>query len=332
MIEYKFDSHNFAGFHDLRSIAILVAGLMPMISFGVVFAQPCTARSSFRLENNMSGSLGTPNVFAGGNIWLSTVPLVVQASNANHNALGCQSEATATARADYGNLSFTASGSGNNVQGNGCFLKIDEYIGGAAKVETNDRLTITSATLPANTPVDVRISMSFYGGGAVVDAQPAFTSSARVDGSATVSGSYAHTLGGPGQVSFTVTSRVGGTVTIHPALFVSMSAGSLLGGTPRSASMWCNFRVLTSYVVLTPGAAATSCAASQPCVSDLDNGSGSGMPDGGVGIEDLLYYLNQYSSGAATADVDDGTGTGSPDGGVGIEDLLYYLTRYDAGC
>jgi hypothetical protein len=30
--------------------------------------------------------------------------------------------------------------------------------------------------------------------------------------------------------------------------------------------------------------------------------------------------------------VDDGTGSGTPDGGVGIEDLLYYLTRYDAGC
>jgi hypothetical protein len=69
-----------------------------------------------------------------------------------------------------------------------------------------------------------------------------------------------------------------------------------------------------------------------PCVADFDNGSGTGTPDGGVGIEDLLYYLFIYDEGSVAADVDDGTATGVRDGGVGIEDLLYYLTRYDAGC
>jgi hypothetical protein len=68
------------------------------------------------------------------------------------------------------------------------------------------------------------------------------------------------------------------------------------------------------------------------CVADMDDGSGTGTPDGGVGIEDLLYYLAVYDAGDARADVDDGTGTGTPDGGVGIEDLLYFLQRYDAGC
>lgn len=68
------------------------------------------------------------------------------------------------------------------------------------------------------------------------------------------------------------------------------------------------------------------------CVADFDDGSGTGTPDGGTGIEDLLYYLSVYDSGAVCADVDDGSGTNTLDGGVGIEDLLYYLTRYDAGC
>jgi hypothetical protein len=68
------------------------------------------------------------------------------------------------------------------------------------------------------------------------------------------------------------------------------------------------------------------------CVADMDDGTGSGTPDGGVGIEDLLYYLDQYDAGNTRADVDDGTGSGTPDGGVGIEDLLYYLERYDSGC
>jgi hypothetical protein len=68
------------------------------------------------------------------------------------------------------------------------------------------------------------------------------------------------------------------------------------------------------------------------CPADLDDGTSTGTPDGGVGIEDLLYYLVLYDAGSVSADVDNGTGTGTPDGGVGIEDLLYYLTRFEAGC
>jgi V8-like Glu-specific endopeptidase len=54
--------------------------------------------------------------------------------------------------------------------------------------------------------------------------------------------------------------------------------------------------------------------------------------DGGVGIEDLLLYLDAYDSETILADIDDGGGSGTLDGGVGIEDLLYYLSHYDAGC
>jgi hypothetical protein len=32
------------------------------------------------------------------------------------------------------------------------------------------------------------------------------------------------------------------------------------------------------------------------------------------------------------ADVDDGSGSGTPDGGVTIDDLLYFIARYEAGC
>ncbi len=69
-----------------------------------------------------------------------------------------------------------------------------------------------------------------------------------------------------------------------------------------------------------------------PCVADVDDGSGSGMPDGGVTIDDLLYYLALFENGDVSADVDDGSGTGTPDGGVTIDDLIYYLTRFEAGC
>lgn len=68
------------------------------------------------------------------------------------------------------------------------------------------------------------------------------------------------------------------------------------------------------------------------CPADFDDGSGTGSPDGGVTIEDLLYYLALFEQGVRAADVDDGSGTGTRDGGVTIEDLLYFLTRYQAGC
>ena len=68
------------------------------------------------------------------------------------------------------------------------------------------------------------------------------------------------------------------------------------------------------------------------CVADLDDGTGTCTPDGGVTIDDLLYVLGQYAQGTTRADLDDGSGTGAPDGGVTIDDLLYFLFRYEAGC
>jgi len=67
-------------------------------------------------------------------------------------------------------------------------------------------------------------------------------------------------------------------------------------------------------------------------VADVDDGSGVGTPDGGVTIDDLLYYLQIFEAGALAADVDDGSGTGTRDGGVTIDDLLYYLIRFEGGC
>lgn len=68
------------------------------------------------------------------------------------------------------------------------------------------------------------------------------------------------------------------------------------------------------------------------CVADVDNGTGTGTPDRGVTIDDLLHYLFLFDAGDSAADVDDGSRTGTPDGGVTIEDLMYFLERYAAGC
>jgi len=68
------------------------------------------------------------------------------------------------------------------------------------------------------------------------------------------------------------------------------------------------------------------------CPADLDNGSGLGTPDGGVDINDLLYFLTAFEAGSAAADLDNGTSNGTPDGGVDINDLLYFLSHFEQGC
>ncbi len=70
----------------------------------------------------------------------------------------------------------------------------------------------------------------------------------------------------------------------------------------------------------------------RPCVADVDDGSGTGTPDGGVTIDDLLYYLSLFEAGVIAADLDDGSGTGTSDGGVTVDDLLFYLSHFATGC
>ena len=68
------------------------------------------------------------------------------------------------------------------------------------------------------------------------------------------------------------------------------------------------------------------------CPADLDNGFGVGVHDGGVDINDLLYFLEHFEIGDFHADLDNGTGTGTIDGGVDINDLLFFLNHFEMGC
>lgn len=63
--------------------------------------------------------------------------------------------------------------------------------------------------------------------------------------------------------------------------------------------------------------------------ADVDNGSGAGIPDGEVDLDDLVYYLDLFAAGDLVADLDDGTGTGTRDGAVSIDDLLYFIAEYE---
>ncbi|QQS10152.1 MAG: hypothetical protein IPK69_05910 [Phycisphaerales bacterium] len=68
------------------------------------------------------------------------------------------------------------------------------------------------------------------------------------------------------------------------------------------------------------------------CPADLDNGSGTGTPDGAITIDDLLFFLDRFAAGDLAADLDDGTSTGTPDTAVTIDDLLYMIDHFQAGC
>ncbi len=110
------------------------------------------------------------------------------------------------------------------------------------------------------------------------------------------------------------------------------------GGTFASATWTASFPLNPEFSIIqatTGNGAASSREISlyrKPCVADLDDGSGTGTPDAGITIDDLLYYLTLFENGATPADFDDGSGLGIPDGGVTIDDLLYFLFRFDAGC
>jgi hypothetical protein len=119
---------------------------------------------------------------------------------------------------------------------------------------------------------------------------------------------------------------------VDPALgTISGAAGSTLAlsGVRAGASRAVRCTISNACA---PLGVTTRAAALRICIADVDDGTASGRCDGGVGIEDLLYYLELYSAGVIAADVDDGSGLTRPDGGVGVEDLLHYLARFEDGC
>lgn len=74
---------------------------------------------------------------------------------------------------------------------------------------------------------------------------------------------------------------------------------------------------------------------SSPCPADLDNDgnfANGGNPDGGVDINDLLYFLSGFELGSVAVDIDNGSGTGTHDQAVDINDLLYFLVHFESGC
>lgn len=104
------------------------------------------------------------------------------------------------------------------------------------------------------------------------------------------------------------------------------------GGLMPSAPFWVVFDQQQEGANLRRAAAWVRGNLAGECLADLDNGSEQGVPDGGVDINDLLYFLTAFESGGLAADLDDGQGQGLPDEGVDINDLLFFLSRFEGGC
>ncbi len=126
-----------------------------------------------------------------------------------------------------------------------------------------------------------------------------------------------------------VVSNACGNATSEPALITFEVGGCCLNGGTYCITEYRQKCATLHGRFLGVG---TTCPAACPCPADLDNGTGSGVFDGAVTIEDLLYFLAQFTAGAVGADLDNGTGDGVTDGAVTIDDLLYMLTHYQGGC
>ena len=117
-----------------------------------------------------------------------------------------------------------------------------------------------------------------------------------------------HTLEGGGRAQ-------GGAFTLHGVIGQPDAGPTLTGGA----------------FALTGGFLTS--AAAPACPADLDDGSGTGTPDGGVTIDDLVFFITAFSAGSINADLDnDGVDPASPDGGVTIDDLIFFLAHFAGGC
>ncbi len=119
----------------------------------------------------------------------------------------------------------------------------------------------------------------------------------------------------------------------------SVISNQVLGGLPGGLTQTAlgeiraiSFASIAGDQFITLGTCAAVGCWGPPCVADFDDGSNTGTPDGGVTIDDLIYYLGLFEAGDVCADVDDGSNTNTLDGGVTIDDLIYFLGRFEAGC
>jgi len=194
------------------------------------------------------------------------------------------------ASSTYGRLTFSGSGSGTNVPGNGIFLWIDEWIGGEPKAQFRDRLTVVSSTLPANTPVTIRAVASVNGYATCTAPRPAAEQSyyGSFGGAAGFSMTFNELTPGTQSQEFVV--PVGQSRDIFGKLHCTIRDYRLQGGAVYSDTIQADLFASVSLTVLTPGASLQFCSGAlyAPCKGDFNG-------DGLVDDSDFTAFVIGYN-------------------------------------
>ncbi|MFO1050823.1 MAG: hypothetical protein U1F36_01245 [Planctomycetota bacterium] len=284
-----------------QSVAPFLSGLLASLCLTAgLLAQNCQVRSSYRIATGVNNAPSTDVHYDSG--WQTSAPLMSAHTSINSNNLGCHTRGDVATTADYGWLNCTGTALGNNSPGNGVFLWVDEYIGAEPKARFRDQMTITSASLPNGSPVQVQFRVDLIGFATVVDPSPEVSFSADVlawlNGSPIVA---VQNQAGSGVL--TVSSTVGATFTFEGRLFMTLRARAIQGGSPMTSSMAFDLRALTTITMLTAGADFTTCSgrrygAQSATVQNLGGGCGLGAPLLSSGLATIGNQLPLNLSGA----------------------------------
>lgn len=293
---------------------------------GAAIAQTCGVKNHMRLVNRINND-PTPElrIDTGWQAIPGGTSLDTPGSSTASGPLGF-STGSWVASSSYGRLAFSGSGSGTNVPGNGIFLWIDEWIGGAPKAQFQDRMTVVSSTLPANTPVTIR-AVGSVGGYATCSAPPGQAEeyfAAMFSGPTGLNMSFTN-AGGQQTQDFVI--PVGQFRDFSGRLFCTIRDMRILGATVYSDTIEANLYAGISFTVLTPGASLQFCSAAQyaPCAGDLN---GDSMVDDAdftvfVGAYNILDCADPAMPAGCPADLNN-------DGQVDDADFGNFVAAYGA--
>ncbi|MGE3175117.1 MAG: hypothetical protein AB7O97_20990 [Planctomycetota bacterium] len=236
-------------------------------------AQVCAVRNSYRIANSHSGASSELNVFTP---WVTAAPLSTPGFNDNPGA-ACWSHGSCTPVADYGYLRVSGAGAAQNCATGGVFLYLDQ----GPQASFRDMLTAVSSTLPHDTPVQVRITLTVAGHATLIDSNPAVSAGAVLSAGSLVLSVPSAT----GTRTGIVDTYVGSSTQVVCDLSTAVYAYGLLGLgiPPRQSSYSVDLTARVSIEVLTPGVSLTSCSGygyptTAAEVLPVGGGCGAGSP------------------------------------------------------
>ena len=238
----------------------LGVGLVALVVLSLFVIAPAAAqtphglKTHFRLVNSMSDQT-TPGELWVGDGWATVAPLLTHGVNNISNPQGMHSNSDFTASADYGLLRFYGYGSAQSLAPNGLFLRVDEWIGAEPRAQYRDRLHVTSATLPAGTPVVLRFELTLSGSTTLVDSNPYVVISARFTASHTGPVSYVllSLTATPGATSVLFDTAVGDSIDVAGQLQAYIYANGMLNSGPATGSIAADLTAQVDAVPLTAG-------------------------------------------------------------------------------